>query len=635
MTAIPTSVSGRAPEAVSSSNEEEPRVPLRLTVARGRLGLELYEPVSLGPLELPELQLSFRGLSFPLDLSGGVPVFRHRRGELERLVLATSVERLRAWIEPRIRAAIGALARPLDLWPITDGLGVGIVRAGSVLAFDLLWAPTGSDVRLVVSRARGVGLTSPALGESLRILDSVFGKLSTRRGRLYRVSALGQRLGRIVLPSVGARAPAAEQVVVSTLAWEHTEAKILLDSTLTPPAVSAVIGRALEAAIHTERADDALASGEIEPARSGYMAALEAAPRARELVLLIAEIDARIAGRREAALGLLSETLPAVAAGAVGAELLAATGDHEGARAAYSAVVRDETYAPLAALLAVESLRFEPDAQQRRLTLDAAVARAPNLPEARWARFRARAERGDIDGALADAQHLEAAAVGSRARHYCCVTAAGDILAAGFERAAGRLFERALRYVPDDAKATLGLGRAFLAAREGLRALPLLERARELAASGAGELVGEIDFELARLSAEVLSDLPQAIARLRQVTTACSLVVEARVLEAQYRLKLGDIVGTSVAYARARELVELGHRSRNPAQWLRLAGRFESEVRRDPNAAERHLAQALRLEPQSAELAEAYRDVAARVAARRQAAELSPVTDSSVPPTSL
>jgi hypothetical protein len=61
---------------------EDQRVPLRLTASRGVLGLELYEPVELGPLTVTELALTLPGLKFPIDLSGGVPKFRHRRGQL-------------------------------------------------------------------------------------------------------------------------------------------------------------------------------------------------------------------------------------------------------------------------------------------------------------------------------------------------------------------------------------------------------------------------------------------------------------------------------------------------------------------------------------------------------------------------
>ncbi len=58
---------------------------LRLALAKGKIGIELDAPCALGPLSLHELSLWFPGLRFPIDLSGGVPRFRHRRGELDRV----------------------------------------------------------------------------------------------------------------------------------------------------------------------------------------------------------------------------------------------------------------------------------------------------------------------------------------------------------------------------------------------------------------------------------------------------------------------------------------------------------------------------------------------------------------------
>ncbi|HEY3252644.1 MAG TPA: hypothetical protein VGJ91_01805, partial [Polyangiaceae bacterium] len=73
---------------------DEQRVPLRLTVTRGVLGMELYEPIVLGPIDVTRLSITLPNLKFPLDLSGGVPHFRHRRGELEQAVLTSTLTRL-------------------------------------------------------------------------------------------------------------------------------------------------------------------------------------------------------------------------------------------------------------------------------------------------------------------------------------------------------------------------------------------------------------------------------------------------------------------------------------------------------------------------------------------------------------
>src|SRR6187399_1687512 len=69
-----------------SAGSEALSVPLRLTVARGALGMELYEPLSLSAFEVSAFAFTLPGLRFPVDLSGGVAQFRHRRGELQHLV---------------------------------------------------------------------------------------------------------------------------------------------------------------------------------------------------------------------------------------------------------------------------------------------------------------------------------------------------------------------------------------------------------------------------------------------------------------------------------------------------------------------------------------------------------------------
>src|SRR5512147_2208211 len=119
----PSGWPNKASASRPSPSGTDPRVPLRLSVTRGRLGLEVYEPFEFGPLRIEQLAQSFMGLKFPLDLSGGVPSFRNRRGNLERVVITTDLGRLRKWAEPRVRAAVGPLARPIDLWWHNSGLG--------------------------------------------------------------------------------------------------------------------------------------------------------------------------------------------------------------------------------------------------------------------------------------------------------------------------------------------------------------------------------------------------------------------------------------------------------------------------------------------------------------------------------
>jgi hypothetical protein len=122
-------------------------------------------------------------------------------------------------------------------------------------------------------------------------------------------------------------------------------------------------------------------------------------------------------------------------------------------------------------------------------------------------------------------------------------------------------------------------------------------------------------IDLGLLLANDLKDLPQAIARVRQVPASSERLAEARFLEARWRANLGDIAGASLAFGRMREAIELS--SAPPAgalDYLREAAAFERSTERDPFAAERHLAVAIRLAPRDGELADLYRAVAAEVA---------------------
>lgn len=586
-------------------------------MTRGVLGLELYEAVDLGPLSVTELALTFPRLAFPVDLSGGVPAFRHRRGRLVRLELVLGLERLAGWVAPHLRSVTQGPAE-VRLWGISGGFGVGLSGPGSALAFELLWVPVDAAPRFVVADARGAGLSGPVLAHALRVLDSTLARFGTRSGRVF---TLGQALRELlleVLPAAGARLPDPRGVRAGELLVDGDRVEVAFDEAALPPALPERALRALELAALTRSADDALAEGRIEAARAEYLVALERAPRQPEISRHVAEIDLAHGGRWESALGLLVDAEAAVSSGWVAAELLAALGDRDGARAALTEAMGRESYGPLAARLGLRLAELSEDARSRLAMLDEALARAPALAASRWRRLHARLQGGDVKGAMADAEHLEAAAHGSAAKHAACRQVAAALLDAGYGRQAGRWFERALRYVADDPVATAGLGRAMVAAGRAARGVALLERSLELSErSGQGDPDAALD--LARLLADEYRDLPAAIARARTVTAESARVVEARALESRWRAALGDVAGASLAHARTREAIELSPRP-NPAwaTWLLDAARFEREVQRDLYAAERHLTVALRLAPQDPVIAATFREVAASTARLRR-----------------
>ncbi len=589
------------------------RLPLCLSANRGHLGLEFCEPVEIGPIVVENLVLAFENLRFPLDLSGGVPAFRHRRGQLQRILLSFELTRLRQWLEPRVRSVVGALDRPLDLWLTQSGIGFGWVRESCAVAGELHWVPRGADARLVLDAVRGVDPDQAALARAIRTLDAALSDMFSRHGRIWTCRQVGRKISRSLLPAAGARAPSSNGVNFGLLSTDVDKVRIELDTSIGENSLSASALRALEFAELVADADNALAMSQLDRAREEYVRVLEQAPRHRELVLIIAEMDFLAGGREHAALGLLNETLPAISAGRIGAELLEKMGDRSGAIEALDATIRTERYAPLRALLHLRKARLEGDVKSPVRTLDEAVAAAPTLASVRWVRFDVRAKRGDVDGALADAQFLETCAAGTRAKFGVCMRCGTALFGAGLSVQAARFFERALRYRPDDASAAVGLARSFLNVGQPLRAITLLERAVANADSS-GQSDPHALLLLASLVATEIADLPQAVARVRQISTSSEVVVEARLWEARWREKLGDLVGASVAWARMRELIELGKQVEGCSPWLVEAAIFERDTRRDLLSAERHLAIALRVSPHDDKINALYREVAAAVA---------------------
>ncbi len=278
--------------------------------------------------------------------------------------------------------------------------------------------------------------------------------------------------------------------------------------------------------------------------------------------------------------------------------------------------------------------------------LDEAVTRAPALADARWARLSARLAAADPRAALADAQHLEAAARGARARHDIARRAARAFLDEGFSTEAHRLFERALRYVPDDAEAVAGLARALAAQGASRRALDLFSRALALAERAAategpgheGTSTSAVTVDLARALVDVAADRPAAIARVRSVPASAPEAAEARLLEARWRAELGDLAGAGLAIGRLRDHAErdplftgaapapgtaAAARAEALAALLIEAAAIDERFRDDLAGAQRDLGLALRLLPRDARLAAAFRRVA-RENARRAGGAPSP-----------
>ena len=273
--------------------------------------------------------------------------------------------------------------------------------------------------------------------------------------------------------------------------------------------------RAREAAQLSIAADELLIGGDLAAARAACLDALERAPRHFELLRRVAEIDAAAGGRAEAALAMLVEARGHEGArlGTLPGELLVETGDVEAAIASLERTGDTEPAPSMAARALEIAARLVRDPIEACVWLDRALARAPRATGARWARIARRLELGALDDALADVQHLEAMARGSRARHRVWVRAGRLWQAAGLGARAGTLFEQALRYLPDDPSAMGGLGAALVHEGRAARGAAVLARAVE-EAEARHEPASSLRLELGRALAEGLDDLPTAISHL-------------------------------------------------------------------------------------------------------------------------
>jgi len=647
--------SGSAPPPPPAADD----VALQLAIGREGIGLELARPARVGCLRVTDLAATLPGLRFPVDVSGGVPRFRHRRGELQRLEVELGARPLERYLAPRLRGVVGT--RTPEVWVEVRRAGAALCvastteadedapRVAPVVAFEVEALAEGEDVVLVVERARGVDLPAPATALAIACVEAVLGSSAERSGASFVVRRAAAALARALMPEAGARVPSADEVRWTSLGAQG-DAWVLhamRGAVAAAPGEQAL--RAREVALLLREGDDALVRGDLAAARALYVEALDHAPRHVEIVRRIVELDARDGGRAEAALAMLTEAAAAMGAtaGAGGAgagasgerdarlgttagELLAQTGDVEAAVASLERAGETEPAPALAARAFALAARLARDPEDAARWLDRAVARAPRATPARWMRVTKRLQLGRLEDATADVEHLEALARGGRAKHAVWLRAGRAWQAAGLAAHAGGVFERALRYAPDEPRALSGLGAALVAEGRSARGAAVLARALELA-EARGEPSARIRVELARALAEHLDDLPTAVAHVAAIGADAPEAPLARGLEGRWRGRLGDLAGASLAFARLRELASSAASGATGAKAPNARGTADdayatmaallleaAELARtrlgDALGAQRHLAAALRLRPHDPELRRAYREVGAIVA---------------------
>jgi cellulose synthase operon protein C len=567
------------------------------------------------------------GLRFPLDLGGGVSRFRHRRGRLAGGKIEVDLVSLARWAGARLAGVFGGAPR-VTLSATEDGVFVGIASAETTIAFELLVAPLGPDLRLLIEAPRGAGLPEPAQALAVRALAQVSrGSGELVGGALILRDPLGQ-LARRAWPLAGARVPSTEGVALALDSDSKGAGRLGWTIHLAEPerALSPRVLSALERVELSVTADTALVAGDHEAARRAYLGALDLAPRHPEIARALAELDLRVFERPEAALSTLVDAMGVVDAGLLGSEVLEAVGEPEAAYAAAARAAAEETWGALAARAWLRAARLAPVEASRDEAIENALVREPSLETARWMRFEARLVRGDLRGAIADADHLELTAEGHVSRHEVARRAADALRQRGFLDAARARFERSIRWAPRSITALLGLARTLSELGRSARSLDLLARAATLEV-GKNDATGEVAIELGKALVQVAQDRSAAVARVAVLPPTAAMATEARLLEAEWRAELGDRVGACRALERLREIAELRAGSLSPEAAAGLATELEraanlcTEQLGDARAAEHCLALSLRISPTSGGRA---RKLRALVDERAQRAETLP-----------
>ena len=99
---------------------------LQLAIGREGVGLELPKPLELGPVTLLHARSRMIGVGFPLDVSGGVDRFRHRRTTLEAISMAVEHGPLERWLSSATEGLLGRGTCEVRVaWVAPPDVGVG------------------------------------------------------------------------------------------------------------------------------------------------------------------------------------------------------------------------------------------------------------------------------------------------------------------------------------------------------------------------------------------------------------------------------------------------------------------------------------------------------------------------------
>ncbi|HRG98557.1 MAG TPA: hypothetical protein PLR99_20035, partial [Polyangiaceae bacterium] len=440
---------GRKARAATAVARPPRGVELCLSIGPSGVGLALAAPVALGPLSVRELEVGLPGMSFPLDVSGGVHRFRHRRGELRKLTIVGDLGEIAKAAAPALRDLLGAGVPHVRLAADAAGrLRVtvspdprSLEHAPRALVFEVACRIEDDVVELVATDARGACLPAPAQRLAAEALARALGKPFARAGSTFTARGVASRIAATLLPEAGARAPRPSTMGAAALTFEGLQFSLSMRPGRGFVGDEATF-RAAEGARLAEASDARVARGELDPGRAALLEALAAAPRHTGLLRRLLELDALGDGRAQAALATLRE-LDETASPHLGdlpTRLLAGRGDAEAARARAVRDAEREPDATLRAALRVQAAELAPGTLSSLSHLDEATCDAPDRPYVRRARLACALAAGMPREAEADAAFLEAMARDPAAKCATLVDAGAAFAAHGHPREAAALF---------------------------------------------------------------------------------------------------------------------------------------------------------------------------------------------------
>ncbi len=206
---------GRGLKRPTSASEP---VTLRLAIGREGIGIELAQSVRTGCLCVAGLSATLPGTRFPIDVSGGVPRFRHRRAFLQRVELEVDARGVERWAAPRLRGLVST--QMPEVWVCARAAGATVCVSGApsidnedfasaspIVAFEVCAIAIESDLAFVVERARGSNLPVTATAMAIACVEALLGPLAYRTGATFLVARPSRAARAVTLSGGGSARP--------------------------------------------------------------------------------------------------------------------------------------------------------------------------------------------------------------------------------------------------------------------------------------------------------------------------------------------------------------------------------------------------------------------------------------------